>query len=94
MLRSAPAALALRGGRRRGRARPWLVLLFGLVVDALALTGVAQIVVQRVIVGSFCTLCLSAAGISFLNAWLARHEVRAALAVQTRDLRAGREGFV
>jgi uncharacterized membrane protein len=71
------AALVLAGGS--GRRRPRLAALATLAVNALALGGVAQILVQALVVGRFCALCLSTAGISFLNAWLARAETGATL---------------
>ncbi len=87
---AAEAALALssaNGGRRRQRP----LALLGVVINALAVTGVAQLLVQWLVVGRFCALCLSTAGISFLNAWLARHETAATLKLLRQRVEAGGE---
>jgi uncharacterized membrane protein len=73
--------LTALGGTERWRQQPLLVLVFGIVVAALAATGVVLILDQLVLVHAFCTLCLSSAVISFINAALARDEVLASLRV-------------
>jgi hypothetical protein len=50
----------------------------------LALTSLALVLRQIFVVRALCTLCLLSAAISFVNAWLGRREVAAALAVLTR----------
>lgn len=74
------AALAALGGPARWRTAPRLVLLFGLVLAGLALTSLALVLSQVLLVHALCTLCLGSAAISWLNAWLGRHEVMASLA--------------
>jgi uncharacterized membrane protein len=74
---AAEVVLTLAGGRDRWSSEPWLVAAFGLVVAALALTSVALVFAQIFVFRSGCTLCLTSAGISFINAWLARSEVAA-----------------
>jgi uncharacterized membrane protein len=76
------AILTLLGGEDRYDTRPWLVLLYGLVLAGLALTSLALVLIQIFIVHALCSLCLCSAAISFINAWLGRDEVLAA----TREL--------
>lgn len=52
------------GGRHRWRTRPWLVLLFGLVITGLALVGVLLFLMQALYLHSWCTLCLTSALLS------------------------------
>jgi uncharacterized membrane protein len=80
------AVLELSGGRRRWHDRPWIVALLGLTAAALALTGVGLVITQPVLTGTFCTLCLTSAALSWVIALLVAREVRAALR-RVRDLR-------
>ena len=73
-------ALGLLGGADRWRTAPGLVLVFGAVLAGLALTSVALVLTQLLVVHSLCTLCLGSAAISWINAWLGRDEVLASLA--------------
>ncbi|HSX10789.1 MAG TPA: vitamin K epoxide reductase family protein, partial [Chlamydiales bacterium] len=50
--------LALKGDERRWRTMPWMVLLFGLIVVPLGLVSITLIVLQPLVVGSWCFLCL------------------------------------
>jgi uncharacterized membrane protein len=67
------------GGSDRWRSSAWLVVVFGLVLAGLALTSLALVLIQIFLVHALCTLCLGSAAISFVNAWLGRHEVLATL---------------
>ncbi len=73
------AILTVLGGSQRFRTAPWLVVLFGLVLVGLALTSLVLILSQIFLVRALCTLCLGSAAISFVNAWLGRDEVVAAI---------------
>lgn len=73
------AILVLLGGRQRWRTEPWLVIVFGLVLAGLALTSLVLVLTQVFLVRALCTLCLCSAAISFVNAWLGRDEVFAAV---------------
>lgn len=73
------AVLTAFGGPERWRTNPRLVLLFGIVLAGLALTSLALILIQVLAVHALCSLCLLSAAISFINAWLGRPEVLAAL---------------
>ena len=74
------AVLGAVGGSARWRAAPRLVLVFGAVLAGLALTSVALVLSQLLLVHALCTLCLGSAAISWINAWLGRDEVLASLA--------------
>ena len=85
------AVLGLVGSTRRWQYRPWLVLLFG--IDVIPLGGVSAILVlcQGFIVGSWCTLCLLTAVISFILIGLAYDEVWASLCYLRRVWRRTRD---
>jgi uncharacterized membrane protein len=71
--------VTLIGTTQRWRTEPWLVVLFGLVLAGLALTSLVLVLTQIFLVHALCTLCLCSAAISFVNAWLGRDEVFAAV---------------
>ena len=73
------AILGLVGSTRRWQYRPWMVILFG--IDVIPLGGVSGllVVLQGVVVGSWCTLCLVTAAISFVLVYMAYDEVWASL---------------
>jgi uncharacterized membrane protein len=71
--------VTLIGTTQRWRTEAWLVVLFGLVLAGLALTSLVLVLTQIFLVHALCTLCLCSAAISFVNAWLGRDEVFAAV---------------
>ncbi|MBV9544466.1 MAG: vitamin K epoxide reductase [Chloroflexi bacterium] len=73
------ALLAGLGGTDRWRRQRGLVLVYGIALAGLALTSVGLVLVQLLVVHAFCTLCLSSAALSWVNAWLGHGEVIAAL---------------
>jgi hypothetical protein len=62
----ADAVTGLIGGRSRWRTMPWIVILFGTLVGPLGAVSVLLVILQPVLFGSFCTLCLTSAAISVL----------------------------
>jgi uncharacterized membrane protein len=74
------AVLEMSGRRDRWRTQGWLVVLVGLVSAALAITGVVLVISQPVLTGTFCTLCLTSAVLSWLIAAGVAGEVVATLA--------------
>lgn len=46
------------GDKRRWRTMPWLVLLFGILIIPLGAVSVFFIIIQPVVIGTWCTLCL------------------------------------
>jgi len=73
------ALFGLVGSTRRWQYRPWMVILFG--IDVIPLGGVSAVLVvcQGFIVGSWCTLCLVTAAISFVLVVMAFDEVWASV---------------
>lgn len=49
------------GDRRRWRTMPWLVILFGIMIVPLGAVSIFFIVIQPVVIGTWCALCLIAA---------------------------------
>lgn len=48
----------LIGDKRRWRTMPWLVLLFGILIVPLGVVSVFFIIIQPIVIGTWCTLCL------------------------------------
>lgn len=46
------------GDKRRWRTMPWLVLLFGILIVPLGAVSVFFIIIQPLVIGTWCTLCL------------------------------------
>jgi uncharacterized membrane protein len=80
-------ALDLAGGEARWHDAPWLVLAFGAVAAALAVTGITLALLQPLAFHAGCTLCLASAAISISLAIAARREVAAAAAELSRHRR-------
>jgi len=51
----------LIGSARRWRTMPWLVVLFGIMIVPLGAVSITFIVIQPIVIGTWCTLCLIAA---------------------------------
>jgi uncharacterized membrane protein len=51
----------LLGGRNRWRTMPWVVVLFGILIVPLGAVSIFFIVIQPIVIGTWCTLCLIAA---------------------------------
>jgi hypothetical protein len=49
------------GGRARWRTMPWLVVLFGVMIVPLGAVSIFFIIIQPILLGTWCTLCLVAA---------------------------------
>ena len=54
------------GGKDRWRSMPWMVLMFGVLVIPLGLVSITLVVLQPVMVGAWCTLCLFTAAAMLL----------------------------
>ncbi len=78
---AAEFSTSLLGGATRWETHPWLVMLYGAVVAAIAGTGVLLAIIQLFVIQAGCTLCLTSAALSLLVAWLARREVLASVHV-------------
>jgi nucleoside-diphosphate-sugar epimerase len=55
--------MAFMGGRARWRTMPWMVTFFGILVIPLGVTHIVLVILQPVVVGHWCTLCLLAASL-------------------------------
>ncbi|MBT0585162.1 vitamin K epoxide reductase family protein [Alteromonas oceanisediminis] len=51
----------LMGSVRRWRTMPWLVMLFGIMIVPLGAVSIFFIIIQPILLGTWCTLCLIAA---------------------------------
>jgi uncharacterized membrane protein len=70
---------AIAGCTRRWLYRPWLVIVFGVDVILLSLISAILIMLQGVVVGSWCLLCMVTAVISLIMLAMAWREVFACL---------------
>jgi uncharacterized membrane protein len=62
----AEAVTDILGGEDRWHVRPILVLLFGAEAAAMALAGIALLLIQALVVRQGCTLCIASALVSVL----------------------------
>ena len=53
--------MAVMGTRTRWRTMPWMVTFFGILVIPLGVVSIYFIIIQPVLLGTWCTLCLAAA---------------------------------
>lgn len=67
--------MAWMGGRERWRSMPWMVTFFFILVVPLGITHVLLVILQPVVVGYWCTLCLAAALLMLLMIPFAVDEV-------------------
>jgi uncharacterized membrane protein len=73
------ALFGLAGSTRRWQYRPWLVVVFGIDVIPMGLVGAILAGVQGLVIGHWCTLCLTSAAISLLLIYFAYDEVWSSL---------------
>lgn len=86
----ADAVTGVIGGRARWRTMPWLVVLFGIFVGPLGAVSVLLVILQPVLFGTWCTLCLATAVISVVMIGPAMDEVLASLQHLRREAGEGR----
>lgn len=81
------ALSAFMGSTRRWREMPWMVLMFGVLVVPLGTVSIILVILQPVMVGEWCTLCLVTAAAMLVMIPLAIDEVAAMLQFmrQARD---------
>jgi nucleoside-diphosphate-sugar epimerase/uncharacterized membrane protein len=77
------------GTRQRWRTMPWLVLLFGLMIVPLGVVSITFIVIQPIVIGTWCTLCLIAAAAMLIQIPYSLDELLATLQFLRRRRRAG-----
>lgn len=78
------------GGRARWRTMPWMVLLFGLAAGPLGAVGVGLVIMQPVLCGAWCLLCLISAAISVGMVAPSLDEAMASLQYLRREKTRGR----
>lgn len=78
------------GSNKRWRTMPWLVLLFGFMIIPLGAISITFIIIQPIILGTWCTLCLIAAAAMLLQIPYSFDEVAATIEFLRRRARKGR----
>lgn len=78
------------GDKRRWRTMPWLTLLFGLLIVPLGAVSIFFIIIQPVMIGTWCTLCLVAAVAMLLQIPYAFDEILATAQFMRNRGRQGR----
>ncbi len=63
------------GGQTRWRTMPWMVSFFFVLIVPLGLTHIVLVILQPLVVGHWCTLCLAAAGVMLVMIPLMLDEV-------------------
>jgi len=83
------ALSGMMGDRRRWRTMPWMVGMFGFLVIPLGAVSIFFIVIQPIVIGTWCTLCLISAA---AMVWMLPYSFDEILAMVQFMLRARREG--
>jgi uncharacterized membrane protein len=82
-------ALDLFGKEDRWKTMPWIVILFGIAVGPLGATSILLVILQPVVAGAWCALCLTSALISVIMISPATDELLASLQYLQRVRRSG-----
>ncbi len=69
------ALMGFMGATSRWRTMPWMVTFFGVLVVPLGITHIVLVILQPVVVGYWCTLCLAAATVMLVMIPLTLDEV-------------------
>lgn len=78
------------GGENRWRTMPWLVLLFGFMIIPLGAVSITFIIIQPILLHTWCTLCLIAAASMLLQIPYSFDEIIATCTFLWRRHKAGR----
>jgi Vitamin K epoxide reductase family/SPW repeat len=78
------------GDTTRWRTMPWMVALFGLLVVPLGIASIALMIMQPVVVGAWCTICLITAFLMVVMITLSIDEILAMLGYMAQIRRAGK----
>ena len=81
--------LGLLGGTRRWRTMPWVVASFGVLIVPLGVVSITFIIIQPILIGTWCTLCLIGAAAMLLQIAYAFNELVATGGFLLRRHRAG-----
>ncbi|MDH5823729.1 vitamin K epoxide reductase family protein [Luteimonas sp. RD2P54] len=80
----------LVGSRQRWRTMPWVVVAFGIMIVPLGVVSITFIVIQPIVIGTWCTLCLIGAAAMLLQIPYSLDELIATGQFLLRRRRAGR----
>jgi nucleoside-diphosphate-sugar epimerase/uncharacterized membrane protein len=80
----------LIGDKRRWRTLPWMVLAFGVMIVPLGAVSIFFIIIQPIVIGTWCTLCLVAAMAMLLQIPYSFDEILATLQFLTARRRQGK----
>lgn len=80
----------LIGSNRRWRTMPWLVLLFGFMIIPLGAVSITFIIIQPILLNTWCSLCLIAAAAMLLQIPYSFDEIMATIGFLSRRAKAGR----
>ncbi|HEX5738350.1 MAG TPA: vitamin K epoxide reductase family protein, partial [Hydrogenophaga sp.] len=83
------ALSGLMGDRRRWRTMPWMVGMFGVLVIPLGAVSIYFIVIQPIVIGTWCTLCLASAAAMVIMLPYSFDEIVAMLQFMARARREG-----
>ena len=78
------------GSSKRWRTMPWLVLLFGFMIIPLGAISITFIIIQPIMLGTWCTLCLIAAAAMLVQIPYSFDEIVATIEFLRRRARMGR----
>jgi len=78
------------GSARRWRTMPWLVLVFGIMIVPLGAVSITFIIIQPIVLGTWCTLCLITAAAMLIQIPYSVDELVATCQFLARRRRAGR----
>jgi len=82
--------IGLIGSARRWRTMPWLVLVFGIMIVPLGVVSITFIVIQPILLGTWCTLCLITAAAMLIQIPYSVDELIATCQFLNRRRKAGR----
>ncbi len=82
--------IGLIGSARRWRTMPWLVMIFGIMIVPLGMVSITFIVLQPIVLGTWCTLCLVTAAAMLIQIPYSVDELIATCQFLARRRRAGR----
>lgn len=75
------------GGVHRWRTMPWVVMIFGILIIPLGIVSITLIILQPLMVGYWCTFCLTSAMVSLIMIPFAIDEVLATIQVMIYEKR-------
>ena len=81
--------LGLLGSTQRWRTQPWVVVSFGILIVPLGVVSITFIIIQPIIIGTWCLLCLIAAALMLIQIAYAFNEFVATGQFLRRRKRAG-----